>query len=273
MKKIVTLLSLFCVTTLLSQDIKGLAIYKTQRKMDFMADDKMSDAMQAQMEAMLKKQFEKEFELHFNAEASVYKEVESLDNGPGVARAGGMEIMVIGDGGANDVLYKNTKEKKYANQLDLFGKLFLVQDTLEDEGWTLVKETKNIGEYTCFKATKIETRTETSISSKKGKEETIEKEVTITAWYTPQIPVKHGPDSYWGLPGLILEVSDGRVSMLCSKLVLNPKKTITITKPRKGKKVNAKEMDVIRAKKEKEMMKKMHSGRATDDDFEIKIRG
>ena len=44
----------------------------------------------------------------------------------------------------------------------------------------------------------------------------------VEAWYTPQIPVGHGPAEYWGLPGLILEVSAGNTTMLCSKIVMNP---------------------------------------------------
>jgi GLPGLI family protein len=49
------------------------------------------------------------------------------------------------------------------------------------------------------------------------------KDVTITAWYTPEIPVNQGPENYWGLPGLILEINDGKTVILCSKIVLNPK--------------------------------------------------
>ena len=36
----------------------------------------------------------------------------------------------------------------------------------------------------------------------------VPKEILVTAWYTPQIPVNQGPGEYWGLPGLILEVHD-----------------------------------------------------------------
>ena len=37
---------------------------------------------------------------------------------------------------------------------------------------------------------------------------------TITAWYTPQIPVSHGPAEYGGLPGLILELI---TAMVCAQ--------------------------------------------------------
>jgi GLPGLI family protein len=56
----------------------------------------------------------------------------------------------------------------------------------------------------------------------------------VEAWYTPQIPVRHGPSDYWGLPGLILEVSAGDTTMLCTKIILNPAEKIEIKAPRKG---------------------------------------
>lgn len=69
---------------------------------------------------------------------------------------------------------------------------------------------------------------------------TIEPKIEMTAieaWYTPQIPVSHGPGEYWGLPGLILEVSAGNVIMLCSKVIMNPKDKIEIEAPDKGKEI------------------------------------
>lgn len=59
----------------------------------------------------------------------------------------------------------------------------------------------------------------------------------IEAWYTLQIPVSNGPAEYWGLPGLILEVSAGNTTILCSKIILNPKEKLTIVAPDKGKEI------------------------------------
>jgi GLPGLI family protein len=51
----------------------------------------------------------------------------------------------------------------------------------------------------------------------------------------PEIPVSQGPEGYWGLPGLILEVNDGKTVLLCSKVVLNPKVKAEIKAPSKGR--------------------------------------
>ena len=58
------------------------------------------------------------------------------------------------------------------------------------------------------------------------------KKVNIEAWFTPQIPVATGPAKHSGLPGLILEVSDERTTMLCTKIVMNPKDKLKIKMPK-----------------------------------------
>ena len=271
----------FTISSGIAQDFSGIATYKSQRKMDIKLDStQFNDEMQAQMKAMLQKQFEKEFTLKFTADESLYKEVESLDN-PNVAGGNGMQIMVASSSGS-DVLYKNIPENRFVNQNELFGKQFLIKDALEEPDWTLEKETKNIGEYTCFKATYTRTITSRNIVSSSNSdngsdsktEETTE-EITVTAWYTPQIPVKHGPGRYSGLPGLILEINDGSETILCSRIVLNPKDDLDIKEPTGGKKVSQTEYDEIMDKKMKEMEERYKGdGRKGDDNsFRIEIRG
>jgi len=176
-------------------------------------------------------------------------------------------------------MYKNTKEKRYTNQNESFSKLFLIRDKLEDIKWELGSETKNIGDYTCYKATfkrEVEVRQSgISVNGDKDLDEEIKpemKEITVTAWYTPQIPVNTGPAQYHGLPGLILEVSDGTTTMMCSKVVLNPEKTVEIKEPTKGQKVTQKKYDDMMEKKMKEMNERMRDNRERGDGHGIEIR-
>jgi len=95
-------------------------------------------------------------------------------------------------------------------------------------------ETKKIGNYTVYKATMI--KEDNSIQfrgprrgrgnqEEEKKEENKEpKKIEVTAWYTLDIPVSNGPGVYWGLPGLILEINEGRTTVLCTEVVLNPKR-------------------------------------------------
>ena len=88
------------------------------------------------------------------------------------------------------------------------------------------------------------------------KSETLKEEidmVEIEAWYTPMIPVSQGPDDYWGLPGLILEISVNNTTLLCSKIVMNPEEKIDIEAPDKGKEVTKKEYQEIISVKMQEM--------------------
>ncbi|GAB5401545.1 MAG: GLPGLI family protein [Aureisphaera sp.] len=264
----------------MGQDIQGIATYKTQRKVDIQLDStQMDDAMQQQMMAMLKKQFEKEYTLEFTNAESVYKEVPKLD-GP-QAGASWVQVEVIGSGGEG-VLYKNLDENRFANQTESFSKVFLIKDAMEEREWKLEKETKNIGQYTCFKATSTYERSMMRMvnsnenGEKDSKEEEQKETITLTAWYTPQIPVKNGPDNYDGLPGLILEVGDGELTILCSKVVLNPEKGVAIKEPNQGKKVSQEEYDGIMEKKMEEMRERYESDNRKGghgNEIEIRIGG
>jgi GLPGLI family protein len=96
------------------------------------------------------------------------------------------------------------------------------------------------------------------------------KEVTITAWYTPEIPISQGPENYWGLPGLILEVSDGKTVVLCSKIVLNSKEKVEIKAPTNGKEISQKEYDETVTKKMEEF-RQMNQGRGGNGGMQIRM--
>jgi GLPGLI family protein len=275
---------LFGVLTILfslrifAQDFTGSAIYKTDMKMEIKMDS--TDASAGQMDLVqeqLRLAMQKDFELTFNKTESNWKELPKLDR-PSGGRNGGVQIQIMGMGGGSDgLLYKNTKTKKSIESTDGFGKLFLVSDELEPVEWEMTSETKQIGKYICYKAISKREITHTVFSDVNGEtEEKEEKKMqTTTVWYTPEIPVNHGPEGHWGLPGLILEVNNGSRIMICTKVVLNPEKPITIEIPTKGKKVNGEEYEVI-MKEQAEKMNKMHGGgkkKGQNSSFEIRIGG
>ena len=97
------------------------------------------------------------------------------------------------------------------------------------------------------------------------------KEVEVVAWYTPEIPVSQGPESYYGLPGLILEVSAGKTTILCSKVVMNVKDKKEIKAPTKGKPVTQKEFDEIVSKKMEEMQQMYQSRGGNGGGMQIRM--
>lgn len=284
MKKIaIALITLFSVA-LHAQDFVGVATYESKTTPpDFggMGGNRdITPEMEKQFKERMKKALEKTIILTFNRTESTWLEEEKLD-APG--QDGGMRMManMMGGGGKS---WKNIKEKRFATEKEVFGKEFLIDDSLPKIQWKMSGETKKIGDYTCYKATaevatdksdmrnmrlkKEETKTGDDAAKKAEAAKTtnfmdrmeMPKSVEITAWYTPDIPVSTGPANYWGLPGLILSVSDGSTSLLCSKIVINPKEKVEIKKPTKGKKVTQKEYEDIVTKKAEEMRQMRQGG-------------
>ncbi len=288
MKKIV-FASFFVFSYLVThaqKDFQGMAVYESKTstsdfKSRFEGNKEITPEMQKMIEERMKKMFEKTFFLNFDKSASIYKEEEKLD-APGQGQ-GGFRMMssMMGGGGT---YYKNVKDKTYKVDKEFMGKEFLVKDSLVNYKWQMTGETRVIGGYNCFKATAVIPASKTDFRNfrpkkeeekkeDKAKEETkdgtktsfmdqieLPKEITITAWYMPEIPVSQGPEGYWGLPGLILEVNDGKTTILCSKIVLNPKDKAEIKAPSNGKEVSQKEYDEIVVKKMEEMQE-MNNGR------------
>ena len=241
-----------------NNDFQGKATYISKSKMDLGRwGARMSEAQKKQIAARLKNRLEKEFTFVFNKEESLFNEEEQLDAISGATDSWGKNFAA----GEN---YKNVKTDAQIQQQEFYGKKFLVKDQLQSMEWTLGKETKKIGNYTCFKATTFiatddllwysfswgRMRSNDTTEEESNTNEQTAVEVTqVEAWYTPQIPVRHGPSEYWGLPGLILEVSAGDTTMLCSKLVLNPDETVAIEAPKKGTVVTKSEyQDIIQKK-------------------------
>ena len=277
MKTKIFILFLFVSMSISAQDFYGKATYKTHRKSNIKLDSSTVAAnpgIQEQLKARMQKMFQKTFILNFTKSESTYKEDEKLDAPTKPQANGGVMVMSFGaGGGGNNVIYKNVKENRSSNKTELLGKVFLVKDELVEYDWKLTGETKNIGNYTCYKA--VYEREEENISMSmvngdaKEKTETVTR--TTTAWYTLDIPVNNGPQNYWGLPGLILEIKDGNLTIVCTEIVLNPEERPEIKEPEKGKVVTREKFEKISREKTKEMMDRFKS--RNGQGMEIRIGG
>jgi GLPGLI family protein len=221
------------------QEFQGKAYYYSKSKMELGNwGARLSEEQKKQVAARLKNRLEKTYVLTFNKEESMFYEDEKLDAMSGATDSWGKNF-------TPGEQYKNVKLNSQIQEQEFYGKQFLVKDSLQPIAWKMGTETKTIGKYTCFKATaSIPTNELTWYNfswdrlrnNTKTDSTTVEIKMTeVEAWYSPQIPVRHGPLEYWGLPGLILEVSADNTTMLCSKIVLNPEETVEIEAPNKGK--------------------------------------
>ncbi len=218
---ITTVLICICVKGF-SQSISGEAIYVFKQKIDIKLDSTKFEAnVRDKVSAIFAEQFQQKFQLEFSDKKSLYRKIIKSNN----------PLDLQED--SYDKLYKNIKTKNYNHQLDFYGKLFLIKDSLTSYNWKLTSETKYIGKFLCYKA-----------EAKLNNEE-------IIAWFTSEISINQGPELFWGLPGLILEVKKGDIHIACIQVVINDKKLI-IKKPSSGREISQTEFDKIKTKKEKE---------------------
>ena len=273
--KISIVAALFFLTSTVTsaQDFQGKAYYFSKTPMNLGAwGARLSEQQKKQIEDRLKNRLEKTYILTFNKEESIYKEDDKLDAISGATDTWGNNF-------SPGPLYKNVKTNTFVQDQEFYGKQFLVKEELQPLEWKIGTETKQIGNYTCFKATCKRTDFDVSwwnfswdrlrnnyVENKSDsiktadvaglKPEPLKEEidmVEIEAWYTPMIPVSQGPDDYWGLPGLILEISVNNTTLLCSKIVMNPEEKTDIEAPDKGKEVTKKEYQEIISVKMQEM--------------------
>ncbi len=255
------ILLLFFSFTINAQNISGQAYYESKTTVDldaFGGNREMTEEMKKMIAERMKSMLEKTYILTFNKDESIYKEQEKLDATP--MNPGFKMMMSSYTPGAQ---YKNLKTGQIVEENEFFGKQFLVTDSIKDLDWQITKESKTIGQYIAFKATAMKKvdPNDYSMARPKKKDERenaetkndtaqpqdpmdmieIPEEIEVTAWFTPQIPVSNGPGEYAGLPGLILELNVYRTTLLCSKIVMNPKEAEKIEPPKKGKEVTREE--------------------------------
>lgn len=267
-----TFLFIFSLQTF-AQNISGQAYYESKTTVDldaFGSGQELSEEMKKTVSQMVKSALEKTYILTFNKDESIYKEQEKLETAP--MNPGFKMMMGSFTPGAQ---YKNLKTGQMVEENEFFGKQFLIIDTIQTLDWKTTNESKQIGQYIAFKATAIKkvNPSDFQMARPKKKDETenaeakedstqqqnpmdrieIPEEIEVTAWFTPQIPVSNGPGEYAGLPGLILELNVYRTTLLCSKIVMNPKEAEKIEPPKRGTKVSREEYIQIVKEKTREL--------------------
>ena len=139
-------------------------------------------------------------------------------------------------------IYRNYEKEKKIEIIEMMGKTYVLEDSLRAPSWKILNQIKDVAGYICMKAVS---------------EDTV-KHQKITAWFTGDIPVPAGPERFYGLPGLImeLEINDGDVLITASKVELKKVETKDLTLPKlKGKKIKDADYDNLIAKHIKDSIK------------------
>lgn len=140
-----------------------------------------------------------QFELVFNKNKSYYHLVaEDESNAFSWGRVATDNIVTCDFNTQRSIAYKAIFDRNYA-----------IQDSMRVLKWKMLGEFRNIAGYDCRKAATI-----------------ILDSIYVIAFYTDQIPVKGGPESFSGLPGMILGLVVPRLNITWFATKVEP---ITIT--------------------------------------------
>ncbi len=90
----------------------------------------------------------------------------------------------------HNIIYTDLASNKSTAQKNVFEEFFLVTDSTRKINWKVTSEVRDIAGYSCRRANAI-----------------IMDSVYVVAFYTDEIPVSGGPESFTGLPGMILGVA------------------------------------------------------------------
>jgi len=188
---------------------------KTNMHRLYFTDEEMSS-----WDEMFKKMFPQFrvnlFELSFNNNQSLYKTAK--DN-PEV------KMGFFGETpGSSNTVFKDLEKETISSQKQIFESMFLISDSIPQYEWKLQSETRTIANFECKKAI-------TKICDS----------VVVVAFYTEEIPCSSGPESFGGLPGMILGLAIPRLytTWFATSLELTNEPPIA---PAKGKKTDSKSL-------------------------------
>lgn len=167
-------------------------------------------------DAMMKKNLPKfvtyYFELDFDKSHSIYKpgrEPEIRQN----------KYWGIFD--ADNIISTNLDSNMSITQKSIYGDTYLISDTVRKVDWKISTEIRKIAGFDCRKAV--------------GK---VMDSIIVIAFYTDEILATGGPESFAGLPGMILGVAIPRMhtTWYATKLQLLDVSANDLAAPKKGKK-------------------------------------
>lgn len=161
--------------------------------------------------------------LTFSKDKTLFKPIE--DTAPPVQYFGNSpEISQV------NTVYTDLATKQKLTQKAVYESTFLVKDSTRAFNWKITGETREIAGYMCRRANAV-----------------IMDSVYVVAFYTDEIPVSGGPESFCGLPGMILGVALPHENVTWFARMVNdrPVDAATMVPPKKGKPTDPKGLTSI----------------------------
>ena len=128
---------------------------------------------------------------------------------------------------SSNTVFNDLQNSKTTAQKTVYETTFLLQDSVRHTPWRISNDTRVIAGFKCRKATAI-----------------IMDSVFVIAFYTDQIVTTGGPESFNGLPGMILGLAVPRLhtTWFATKIDVTEPKPEELAPPVKGKKANNEEL-------------------------------
>lgn len=158
------------------------------------------------------------FDLEFNGNKTLFK--------PG--RENPANNKMWGDSpGETNTVFNDLAKALTISQKNVFEEKFLVQDSVRNIQWKITDETRNIAGFECRRANAI-----------------IMDSIYVVAFYTDAIITTGGPESFTGLPGMILGIAlpHEHITWFATKVYTENITDADLVPPTKGKKVNNTEL-------------------------------
>lgn len=124
----------------------------------------------------------------------------------------------------DNTVYMDLENDISVSQKKVFDEVFLVKDSTRRIRWKITDETRTIAGFACRRANAI-----------------VMDSIYVVAFYTDEILTSGGPESFSGLPGMILGIAlpHDHVSWFATKVEAIVVPQATIAAPVKGKKVTS----------------------------------
>lgn len=180
---------------------------------DWGDDDAEKEIWQERIKKGMKQFAVTYFDLYFTETKSLFK--------PGREVPGEKGDSWFQSPASENVVCTDLSNGNYTSQKNIFGSMFLIQDSARKVEWRITDETRDIAGFTCRKAV--------------GK---MLDSIYVVAFYTDQILATGGPESFHGLPGMILGLAIPRLNTtwFATKLEVTPLTDAGLAAPTKGKK-------------------------------------
>ena len=231
MKQLFLPIALFCSVQAFAQT--GIVNYKSTMKFG----DIQLDGVPPEMAAMMPKEQSEEKIMYFTPEATLYENNTSAKKEEPQGIVTDNVQIQIHRSTPDEHYYTDLKNQQSVSQKDLMGRAFLIREAIQPRKWKMTGNQKKILGHAAMEATVIADKD------------------TITAWYTPEIPVAAGPEGIGGLPGLVLEANINKdLSIKATAITMDDAAASKIKEPTKGKKVSDAEYEKLAKQKRDELM-------------------